>query len=423
MVDTIHLNSAKDVSHMSITKHNCTCSSNEQANNSASLNQATTCCVNKKEQQGSLSSSCSRSTDARSLNEGSTVLKNWDKLFEGSDPWANDSDEAVVAAVKERLLAGGILSPLEAKHCYEKLSFDNLIELSHFITSKIASPHVSLCSITNVKSGHCSQDCKWCAQSMHFMTGADVYDVKSKEQCLEEAKACYEQGIEMFSLVASGRKPSKAEFRKLIEVIDYLKANVPIKLCASLGLVDKEQLDELRAHGIERYHCNLETAPTYFGNLVTRHTIHDKLKTLVAAQEADLDPCSGGIIGMGENALERLELALALRELGVTSIPINVLHPIEGTPLYETPKLTDEEILRTVCIFRLLNPKAHLRFAGGRALLSEEVVNQAIYCGVNAAIVGNLLTTIGSDVANDRARFAKHYHDLPDIPLKASSAS
>lgn len=328
------------------------------------------------------------------------------------------SNEAISAQILKRLTAGGSLSADEARYCLEKMPLDTLIELSHQVTSQVASVHVSLCSITNVKSGRCPQDCKWCAQSAHFKTNAEVYDVKDKEQCLKEAQACYDKGVEMFSLVASGKKPSEQDLDKLIEIIDYLKANVPIKLCASLGLLDEAMLTKLKEHGIERYHCNLETAPSYFGNLVTRHTIHDKINTLKAAEQSGLELCSGGIIGMGESDLERLELALALRSLNIKSIPINVLHPIEGTPLYGQAKLSDEQILRAICIFRLVNPDAHLRFAGGRALLSEEMVNKAIYCGINAAIVGDLLTTLGSDINSDRERFAKHHYDLPDIPQK-----
>lgn len=355
--------------------------------------------------------SCSCQTGDMLINSnGPTSLFSDEVVFEGL------TYEQIGEQILERLTKGGSLSANEALYCLENIPLEPLMELSHKVTSQVASVHVSLCSITNVKSGKCPQDCKWCAQSAHYKTGAEVYEVKDKEQCLKEAQACYDKGVEMFSLVASGKKPSEHDLKKLLEIADHLKANVPIKLCASLGLLDEYMLTKLKEHGIERYHCNLETAPSYFGNLVTRHTIHDKINTLKAAQECGLELCSGGIIGMGENDLERLELALALRELNIKSIPINVLHPIEGTPLAGTKKLSDEQILKAICLFRLVNPDAHLRFAGGRALLSDEVVNKAIYCGINAAIVGDLLTTLGSDINSDRERFAKHHYDLPDIP-------
>ncbi len=342
-------------------------------------------------------------------------------MIDGQCHFDGMTDEAVATEIEERLVSGGVLNGSEALYCMEKLGLECLMELSHRVTAQVASQHVSLCSITNVKSGKCTQDCKWCAQSSHFATGVDIYDVKSKEQCLEEARACYNKGVEMFSLVAGGRKPTKVEFKKLIEIIDYLKANVPIKLCASLGLVDKEQLAALKEHGIERYHCNLETAPSYFDKVVTRHTIEDKIQTLLHARDTGMDLCSGGIIGMGESNQERVELALAVRRLGIKSIPVNVLHPIAGTPLENATRLTDDQVLRSICIFRLVNPDAHLRFAGGRALLSDEAVNKAIYCGINAAIVGDLLTTLGSVIDEDRARFAKHHYNLPDIPSQVAS--
>ena len=364
---------------------------------------------------------CHEAVDASTCGCEGKITGDMSGLIDGECHFEGMSDEAVAAEIEQRLVAGGNINGAEALYCMERMGLETLIELSHKITSQVASAHVSLCSITNVKSGKCTQDCKWCAQSAHFATGVDIYDVKSKEQCLEEARLCYNKGVEMFSLVAGGRKPSKVEFEKLIEIIDYIKENLPIKLCASLGLVDKEQLTALKEHGIERYHCNLETAPDYFKNVVTRHTVEDKIKTLLDARDIGMELCSGGIIGMGENDKERVELALAVRRLGIKSIPVNVLHPIAGTPLENQRRLSDEEVLRAICIFRLVNTDAHLRFAGGRALLSDETVNKAIYCGINAAIVGDLLTTLGSVVDEDRARFAKHHYDLPDIPAQVSA--
>lgn len=397
----------------------CSCSdkSAEHARSTAEASQLNTTagngdCVHD-EHSSSDACGCGGASGAGSEGDMSNII-------DGQCHFEGMTDEAVALEIEQRLVAGGSINGAEALYCMEKMGLETLMELSHQVTSKVASAHVSLCSITNVKSGKCSQDCKWCAQSSHFATGVDVYGVKSKEQCLEEARACYNKGVEMFSLVAGGRKPTKVEFTKLIEIIDYLKANVPIKLCASLGLVDKEQLTALKEHGIERYHCNLETAPSYFDQVVTRHTIEDKIETLLHARDIGMDLCSGGIIGMGESEQARVELALAVRRLGIKSIPVNVLHPIAGTPLENATRLTDDQVLRSICIFRLVNPDAHLRFAGGRALLSEDTVNKAIYCGINAAIVGDLLTTLGSVIDEDRARFAKHHYNLPDIPAQVT---
>ncbi|MFR7810614.1 MAG: biotin synthase BioB [Butyricimonas faecihominis] len=167
-----------------------------------------------------------------------------------------------------------------------------------------------------------------------------------------------------------------------------------------MGLLTREQLKRLKDAGITRYHCNLETSRRYFSTLCTSHTMDEKIETIRHALELGMEVCSGGIIGMGETIEDRVDLALTVRELGVKSIPMNVLNPIPGTPLEGAAPLTDEEVLTTVAVFRFINPDALLRFAGGRALIAH-IEEDAIRAGINSAIVGDLLTTIGSKVIED----------------------
>ena len=271
------------------------------------------------------------------------------------------------------------------------------------LTREVAPRRFDMCSIVNGKSGKCSENCKWCAQSAHHTTNCEVYGIIAPEECLRHATANEAQGIRRFSIVNSGRAATDAEIDTLLERFQQLNATTSLELCASLGLLKAPALKRLYDAGVRRYHCNLETSPNYFPQLCTTHTIEDKIETLKAAKAVGMEICSGGIIGMGETEADRIDLAFTLRELDVSSIPINILSPILGTPLEHTPLLSDHEILRTIALFRLIHPTAYLRFAGGRARLSAETLEAALRIGINAAIEGDLLTTLGNTVAQDKA--------------------
>jgi biotin synthase len=252
---------------------------------------------------------------------------------------------------------------------------------------------VDLCSIINGRSGHCPEDCKYCAQSAHNHTNCDVYDFLPEDKILEACKMNEKEGVHRFSIVTSGRALTGEEFDKAIHAYETMKRECKIDLCASMGFLTEEQLHRLHEAGVTSYHHNIETSRRNFPNICTTHTYDQKIETLKKVKAEGMCACSGGIIGMGETWEDRLDMAVSLAELGIDSIPINALMPIKGTPLENQKQLTEDEILRTISFFRYINPEANIRLAAGRALLTNDG-EVAFRSGASATITGNMLTTV-----------------------------
>lgn len=284
----------------------------------------------------------------------------------------------------------------------------------HFIGEK-----VDLCSIINGRSGRCPEDCKYCAQSAHNHTSCEIYDFLPEEKIVEACKLNESEGVDRFSIVTSGRALSGEEFEKAVHAYETMHAECKIDLCASMGFLNAEQLHRLHEAGVTSYHHNIETSKRNFPNICTTHTYEQKLETLKLVKKEGMCACSGGIIGMGETWEDRLDMAVSLAELGIDSIPINALMPIEGPPLENQPRLTEDEILRTIAFFRYINPEANIRLAAGRALLTNDG-EIAFQSGASATITGNMLTTVAcATIRSDKQMLENLGRDVTPDYLKA----
>lgn len=306
-------------------------------------------------------------------------------------------------AVAGRIAGGGEISPEEALRLLEAKEPEALRAAARAVTAHFKPRTFDFCAIINARCGRCSEDCKWCAQSARYETGCDIFGWVGAKACADAAKAAETNGVVRIGIVTSGRGQTPAQIEEICAALRAMRAAAGrIHLCASLGLVDEPSLAKLKAAGLQRLHCNLETAPSHFGSLCTTHTTAEKLATIRAARRLGFEICSGGIIGMGETDAQLVEFAFALKEIAPDSIPVNILDPIAGTPLGTRPPLDFGRILDSIAILRLVNPRTPLRFAGGRRLLTDEQAAEAIAVGIDAGIQGPLLTTPGKDYADDR---------------------
>lgn len=315
--------------------------------------------------------------------------------------------KSLIQAVTDKILSGETINFAEAVKMIniaenDEIALEALYEGANIIRKDFMGKKVDLCAIINGKSGKCSENCRFCAQSAHYDTKIDNHGFLEYEEILKRALDMEDQGVVRFSIVTSGKGiHNEDELKKLGEIYWQLKKDTNLKLCASHGIISYEQAVYLRKVGVTTYHHNLETSRWFFPRICTTHTYDERVNTIKNVQKASLDVCCGGIIGMGETLEDRISMAFEMKELGVKSVPINILTPIKGTPLQDKQILSPFEILKTMAVFRYILPDAHIRYAGGRMALESHQI-EGFKAGINAALVGNYLTTSGSNIEEDK---------------------
>ena len=285
------------------------------------------------------------------------------------------------------------------------LPLEELIKISREITDDNFGNEVEACSIISARTGACGENCKYCAQSSHNHAEIECHPLLDVETVKKAALSAKENGATRFGIVTSGRRPSDKDFEVIIEMVKAVTQIEGLECCASLGIMTEEQIKRLKEAGLKRFHHNINTSEKYHNFICSTHTFADRINTVKLVQKYGMEVCCGVIIGMGESREDRVDMALSLKELNPESVPMNILCPIKGTPLESYgDKIDEEEILKTVCIFRIALPKAVLRYAGGRTTrLSAENQKRGIIAGINSVLVGNYLTTAGSKSEEDKA--------------------
>ena len=305
----------------------------------------------------------------------------------------------ITMTLTEKVLNGGQITEEEALKLYGE-PLEELCESADRIRRHFCGSRSDLCTIINGKSGRCSENCRFCAQSAHNHTGVTEYPLLPDDEIVAQAKRDHEQGVLRYSIVTSGKRLSDGEVERMCGVIRRIRSEVGIHVCVSFGLLNEEQYRKLKEAGASRVHNNLETSGENFANVCTTHTFDDKINAIRAAQAAGLAVCSGGIMGLGETPKDRISMAMSLRELGIKSVPVNMLNPIPGTPFEKNPRLTADDMRRIVAVYRFILPEASIRLAGGRGLL-EDKGKGCFVSGANAAISGDMLTTAGITTKTD----------------------
>jgi biotin synthase len=308
------------------------------------------------------------------------------------------------AKLRDKVLEGGALTRGEALGLSAASGSDilDLMASANRLRERFRGDRADLCSIVNAKSGGCSEDCAFCAQSFKSAAVIERYPLRDPEEIISAARDAAKNGARRFCIVTGGRRITTAEVDAVAKIVSRVK-EIGLLPCATLGLIDSHALATLKAAGLDRYHHNLETSERFFPRICNTHTYADKLKTIESVQAAGLSLCSGGIFGIGENWQDRVDMAFALGALGVDSVPINYLIPIMGTALGGSKYLTPHEALKIVALYRFILPEAEIRICGGRLQALRELNPLIFMAGADGILIGNYLTTTGRPPSEDLA--------------------
>ncbi|MDD5064560.1 MAG: biotin synthase BioB [Phycisphaerae bacterium] len=278
-----------------------------------------------------------------------------------------------------------------------------LVSQAGEVRRKFIGNKLDLCSILNARSGLCSEDCKFCAQSARHHADISTYPLKGKYEIVEAAQKAKDIGAKRFGIVTSGNRLTGKELDVIAQAISEIKNSIDIVVCASLGALEKSQLQLLKDAGLSRYHHNIETSRRFYPHIVSTHTFDERINTIKSAKQVGLEVCSGGIIGMGETWQDRIDMAYTLKELDVDSVPLNILIPIKGTPLESITPLSADDAVRAICIFRIVLKDKTVKIAAGREAIFKDSQLQAFTAGANGMLIGGYLTVKGANLDVDYA--------------------
>mgnify|MGYP006280281279 CR=1 FL=1 len=323
-----------------------------------------------------------------------------------------------VERLKRKALRGEGVSHAEALYLAEA-PIDEVVAAADVIREQTMGDGVDTCSIVNAKSGGCEEDCGFCAQSAHFDTDVDRYDLLDLDEIVEAAKRAEADGANRFGIVVAERGISKEdrpeEFAKILEAVRRIRDETGIEPDASLGLITEEEAADLVEAGLQHFNHNIETARSFFDEVVSTHDYEDRVRAIRVAKDAGMHTCAGVIFGMGESVEHRIEAAVDLRRIGVDTVPVNVLNPVPGTPFEEYAKIGVDEILQGIAIYRFLMPETVIRLTGGREENLKDAQGDALRAGANGLLIGDYLTTEGQGAEEDHAMIEEQGMHVEDV--------